>query len=106
MHAINANWTQGRIVPSEPIDSPAGSELAVEPIAITDHKMGLTEEEWKNYGRAMSHDPTLLARHGDRTRCSGRPRRRAESSDCPSENGASHRHLCACSRGTLVRRRM
>ena len=47
MHAIRAIWTNGKIVPEEPVDWPEGSELLVEPI-FEGEKTGLTEEEWQD----------------------------------------------------------
>jgi hypothetical protein len=48
MHAIKAVWINGRIVPSEPVNWPEGSELLVEPIVPKEAKLGLTEEEWRD----------------------------------------------------------
>ena len=45
MHAIKATWTNGQIVPAEPVDWPEGSELRVEPVVPKIQKIGLTEEE-------------------------------------------------------------
>ncbi|HUY88846.1 MAG TPA: hypothetical protein VMV10_08945 [Pirellulales bacterium] len=47
MHPIKAVWTNGRIVPAEPVDWPEGSELLVEVVGRKD-KIGLTEEEWRD----------------------------------------------------------
>lgn len=47
MHAIKATWTNGQIVPAEPVDWPEGSELRVEPVAAGD-KIGMTEDEWRD----------------------------------------------------------
>ena len=47
MHAIKATWTNGRILPSEPVDWPEGSELLVEPVLASD-KIGLDESEWRD----------------------------------------------------------
>ncbi len=33
MNAVSAIWTNGRILPSEPVDWPDGSELLVEPLS-------------------------------------------------------------------------
>jgi hypothetical protein len=54
MHAIKAIWKNGRILPSEPVDWPEGSELLVEPIMGNENKLGLTEEEWRD-------DPASIA---------------------------------------------
>jgi len=47
MNAIKATWTNGQIVPAEPVDWPEGSELLVEPVAKSD-KLGLDESEWRD----------------------------------------------------------
>ncbi len=47
MNAIKAVWTNGRILPSEPVDWPEGSELLVEPVAHPE-KLGLDESEWRD----------------------------------------------------------
>jgi hypothetical protein len=47
MHAIKATWTNGQIVPTEPVDWPEGSELLVEPVAKSE-KIGLDESEWQD----------------------------------------------------------
>jgi hypothetical protein len=48
LQAIKATWINGHILPSEPVDWPEGSELLVEPIAASEQKIGLTEEEWRD----------------------------------------------------------
>jgi hypothetical protein len=53
VHAIKATWTNGQIVPNEPVDWPEGIELLVEPLPAGE-KIGLTEEEWRD-------DPEALA---------------------------------------------
>ncbi len=47
MHAVKATWTNGQIVPLQPVDWPEGSELLVEPLPACE-KLGLTEEEWRD----------------------------------------------------------
>ncbi len=47
MRAIKAIWTNGRILPSEPVDWPEGSELVVEPVASSE-KIGMDESEWRD----------------------------------------------------------
>jgi hypothetical protein len=54
MHAIKAIWKNGRILPSEPVDWPDGSEVMVAPIVANEEKVGLTEEEWRD-------DPASIA---------------------------------------------
>ena len=44
MHAIKAIWKDGRILPSEPVDWPEGSELIVEPLLIS-QRLGLDDAE-------------------------------------------------------------
>jgi hypothetical protein len=57
MHAIKATWTNGQIVPAEPVDWPEGSELIVEPLVDGEtakeeklsrkyDKIGVDESEW------------------------------------------------------------
>ena len=53
MHAIKATWTNGQIVPNEPVDWPEGSELLVEPLPAGE-KIGLTEEEWRDDAEALA----------------------------------------------------
>ena len=53
MNAIKATWTDGRIVPAEPVDWPEGSELLVEPLAPSE-KIGLDESEWKDDPRSVA----------------------------------------------------
>ena len=48
MNAVRAVWTNGRILPSEPVDWPEGSQLRVEPLAPPGEKTGLSEEEWRD----------------------------------------------------------
>ena len=47
MNAIKAIWTNGQIVPTEPVDWPEGSELLVEPV-LPSEKIGLDESEWRD----------------------------------------------------------
>jgi hypothetical protein len=47
MNAIKATWTNGQILPTEPVDWPEGSALVVEPIAISE-RLGLTEDDWRD----------------------------------------------------------
>ena len=53
MNAVRATWTNGKILPGEPVDWPEGSELVVEPVG-TGGKVGLDEAEWRD-------DPAALA---------------------------------------------
>lgn len=53
MNAIRATWTNGQIVPAEPVDWPEGMQLLVEPVPAIE-KIGLTEEEWRD-------DPAAIA---------------------------------------------
>ena len=48
MNAVRAIWTNGRILPSEPVDWPEGSQLRVEPLARPCEKTRLSEEEWRD----------------------------------------------------------
>lgn len=47
MNAIKATWTNGQIVPAEPVDWPEGSELLVEPVSAGE-KVGMDESDWKD----------------------------------------------------------
>jgi hypothetical protein len=53
MNPIKALWTNGQIVPSEPVDWPEGSELLVEPIPASE-KIGLDESEWEDSPEALA----------------------------------------------------
>ncbi len=53
MNAIRATWTNGQIVPAEPVDWPEGSELLVEPVAPSE-KIGLDESEWRDEAAALA----------------------------------------------------
>ncbi len=46
MSAIKAVWTNGHIVPAEPVDWPEGSELLVDKVESA--RLGLTEDEWRD----------------------------------------------------------
>ena len=54
MNSIKAIWSNGQIVPSEPVDWPEGCPLIVEPAGVPDFKIGLDESEWRD-------DPEALA---------------------------------------------
>jgi hypothetical protein len=54
LHAIEATWTNGQILPSEPVDWPEGSELLVEPVTPNSEKIGLSEEEWRDDAEAIA----------------------------------------------------
>jgi hypothetical protein len=47
MNPIKATWTNGQIVPTEPVDWPEGSQLLVEPIERSE-KIGMDESEWRD----------------------------------------------------------
>lgn len=53
MHAIKAIWTNGKIVPAEPVDWPEGIELLVEPLAASE-RVGLDESEWVDDAAALA----------------------------------------------------
>ena len=48
MHSIRATWTNGQIIPAEPVDWPEGSELVVAPVPTGAGKVGMTEAEWRD----------------------------------------------------------
>src|SRR5258708_1955651 len=53
MNAIKAIWTNGQIVPAEPVDWPEGSELLVEPM-LPSEKIGLDESAWRDDAEALA----------------------------------------------------
>jgi hypothetical protein len=53
VHAIKATWTNGQIVPAEPVDWPEGSELLVEPWPASE-KIGLDESGWEDSPEAIA----------------------------------------------------
>ena len=53
MNAVRAIWTNGRILPSEPVDWPEGSKLLVEPLS-TEETIGLDESEWTDDAAALA----------------------------------------------------
>jgi hypothetical protein len=54
MNAIKATWKDGQILPLEPVDWPEGSELVVQPIALSAEKIGLSEDEWRDEADAIA----------------------------------------------------
>jgi hypothetical protein len=54
MNAIRAVWTNGQIVPTEPVDWPEGSQLMVEPLLTQHEKIGLNESEWDDSPEAIA----------------------------------------------------
>ena len=53
MRAVKAKWTNGQIVPAEPVDWPEGSELLVEPLPA-EEKIGLDESAWEDSPEAIA----------------------------------------------------
>jgi hypothetical protein len=53
MNAIKATWTNGQIVPAEPVNWPEGSKLLVGPVPASD-KIGLDETEWRDDDAALT----------------------------------------------------
>jgi hypothetical protein len=53
MNAIKATWTNGQILPTEPVNWPEGSELLVEPIPSSE-KIGMDESEWRNDDQSIA----------------------------------------------------
>ena len=53
MNAVRAIRTNGRILPSEPVDWPEGSKLLVEPLS-TEEKIGLDESKWTDDAAAVA----------------------------------------------------
>jgi hypothetical protein len=52
MKAIKAKWTNGEIVPAEPVDWPDGTDLLVEPEPAS-KKIGLDESKWRDSPEAL-----------------------------------------------------
>lgn len=53
MESIKATWTNGQILPSEPVVWPEGTELVVEP-ALGDGSIGLHESQWRDDPQAIA----------------------------------------------------
>lgn len=53
MHAIKATWSNGFILPSEPVNWPDGIQLRVEPMSDSE-QIGMNEADWKD-------DPASIA---------------------------------------------
>ena len=53
MNAIKATWSNGQILPAEPVDWPEGSELLVEPVPLSE-KIGLTESDWRDDAQSIA----------------------------------------------------
>jgi len=53
MNVVRAIWTNGRILPSGPVDWPDGSELIVEPVA-TAEQIGIDESEWQDDAESIA----------------------------------------------------
>jgi hypothetical protein len=54
VNAVKATWTNGQILPGEPVNWPEGSELVVEPVDTHGDKTGLDESEWTDDSAAMN----------------------------------------------------
>lgn len=55
MNAIKATWTNGQILPAEPVDWPEGSQLLVEPLPPGYESWQSAEASWKD-------DPESIAK--------------------------------------------
>lgn len=55
MNAIRATWTNGRIVPTDPVDWPEGSKLLVEPVISDTEGIGLAEEDWRDDPQSIAN---------------------------------------------------
>ena len=53
MNAIKATWTNGRIVPAEPVDWPEGIQLLVEPVSASE-RIGMDESEWRDDAQSIA----------------------------------------------------
>jgi hypothetical protein len=54
VNSIKATWTNGQIVPAQPVDWPEGSQLVVAPISPEVAQIGLTEDEWHDDPEAVA----------------------------------------------------
>jgi hypothetical protein len=63
MHAIRATWTNGQIVPAEPVDWPEGSQLLVDRVVRNGERIGITEEEWRDDDDAIADWEARISRH-------------------------------------------
>jgi hypothetical protein len=48
VNSIKATWTNGQIVPAEPVDWPEGSQLVVAPLTPGGPGVGTAEEGWRD----------------------------------------------------------
>ena len=53
MSTIKAIWTNGQILPTEPVDWPEGRQLLVEPVPMSE-KIGLDESESRDEAEALA----------------------------------------------------
>jgi hypothetical protein len=60
MDSIKATWTNGQIMPSEPVVWREGTELVVEP-ALGDASIGLHESQWRDDPQAIADWERWLA---------------------------------------------
>src|SRR5947207_182869 len=97
MHAIRATWTNGRIVPAEPVDWPEGSQLLVEPLPSAD-KIGMDESEWRDDPESIAAWIAAVEKI--------QPWRHSRARDQASKEWRTHRHLRGGAWGTVERRRM
>ncbi|HET6879782.1 MAG TPA: hypothetical protein VFI31_06495 [Pirellulales bacterium] len=54
MNSIKATWTNGQIVPAEPVDWPEGSQLVVAPVAPNGANIGISEDQWRDDPEAVA----------------------------------------------------
>jgi hypothetical protein len=54
VNSIKATWTNGQIVPAQPVDWPGGSQLIVAPIFPDAAQLGLTEDQWHDDADAVA----------------------------------------------------
>lgn len=59
MDSIKATWTNGQIMPLEPIAWPEGTELVVEPVLTL--PLGLQESQWRSDVQAIADWEAWLA---------------------------------------------
>jgi hypothetical protein len=54
VNSIKATWTNGQIVPAEPVDWPEGSQLVVAPVAPSGARIGMSEDQWRDDPEAVA----------------------------------------------------
>lgn len=55
MDSIKATWTNGQIVPAQPVDWPEGSQLVVSPVTPAEARLGMSEDEWHDDPKSIAN---------------------------------------------------